>query len=110
MTPSERLIAEAAHLARATAYLLRQEAELIEAALHPEAEPQDDANVHHVRPGQSKPDGRERGLGKPTGRSPMGNVEHADFGGGCTIDWQTGAAAVFDDVVIAFPQPKKRRP
>jgi hypothetical protein len=40
----------------------------------------------------------------------MGNVEHADFGGGCTIDWQTGAAAVFDDVVIAFPQPKKRRP
>jgi hypothetical protein len=94
--PIDILLEEAAHLARATVaqtYLVRQEAELIEAALF---EPQDDPLVHHVRPGQTS---------KPTGRSPMGNVEHAEFGGGIILDWSSGQRAVFDAEIIPFPQP-----
>jgi hypothetical protein len=63
MTPRERLLEEAAHLARATvrqSYLVRQEAELIEAALF---ENQDDPNAHHVRPGQTTPIMITLGLG-----------------------------------------------
>lgn len=57
------LLEEAAHLARATVaqtYLVRQEAQLIEAALYArrpagEFDDQDDPHVHHVRPGQCCP-------------------------------------------------------
>ena len=74
------LIEEAKRVARMVArqsYLVRQEAELIEAALF---EDQDDPNVHHVRPGQATP---------------------------LILDWSTGQRATFDDNVIPFKRRHK---
>lgn len=81
MRPVDILLEEAAHLARATVAqvnLVRQEAELIEAALLPrhEFEDQDDPHVHHIRPGQTTP---------------------------LIIDRSTGLTAVYSENVIPFP-------